>query len=240
MASSPWTYRHGELALAGEIYQPSDGDNGKAILVVHEADGIGGNVRRHCQMLTELGYVAAAADMHGKRRPLIGDEIPAALAAFRTDPGLLRERTRAAYHALKDEFGLSGGSIAAIGYCFGGTAVLELARSGTPLAAVASFHGLLTTSAPAEPHGIKARVLACTGARDPLVPLGDVVAFQAEMAAAQADWQLAVFGTALHSFTNSAVDELGDDRMAFDPLAEEASWSMLQVFLEQSFVRAAP
>jgi dienelactone hydrolase len=240
MPGTPWTYRHGGLALAGELYQPSDSGNGKAILVVHEADGIGGNVRRHCQMLAELGYVAAAADMHGKGRPLVGDEIPAALAAFRTDPDLLRDRTRAGYDALKEKFGLPDHSIAAIGYCFGGTAVLELARSGTPLAAVASFHGLLTTSAPAEPHGIKTRVLACTGARDPLVPLGDVVAFQAEMAAAQADWQLAVFGTALHSFTNSAVDELGDDRMAFDPLAEEASWSMLRVFLEQSFACAAP
>jgi dienelactone hydrolase len=240
MAGTPWTYRHGKLALGGEIFRPQDYGNGKAVLVVHEADGIGGNVRRHCQMLAELGYIAAAADMHGQGRPLVGDEIPAALAAFKANPDLLRDRIRAAYDALKVKFGLPDRSIAAVGYCFGGTAVLELARSGAPLAAAASFHGLLTTSAPAEPNSIKARVLVCTGARDPLVPLSDVVAFQAEMAAAQADWQLAVFGTARHSFTNSAVDELGDDRMAFDPLAEEASWSMLQVFLDQSLHAPLP
>lgn len=236
---APWPYRDGKVALTGEIYRPGENANGKAVLVVHEADGIGGNVRRHSMMLAELGYVAAAADMHGRGRALIGDEIAPALAAFIDDRAHLRRRARAAYDALKADCGLADHQVAAVGYCFGGTAVLEMARGGMPLAAVASFHGLLTTPAPAQLGAIHARVLACTGARDPLVPLADVTRFQAEMAAAEADWQLAIFGRALHSFTNSAVDDLGDARMAFDAEAEAASWTLLRLFLERSFAQAA-
>lgn len=230
-----WRYADGELELAGEIYQPTASANGRAALVVHEADGIGGNVRHHARLLAELGYIAALVDMHGAGRPLTGEEIPQALEAFKGDPIFFRRRIRAAFDALKSRYQLAGSSIAAIGYCFGGTAVLELARDGAPLAAVASFHGLLTTASPATPESMRTRVLACTGARDPLVPLDDVEIFQREMDSAGADWQLTVFGRALHSFTNSAVDELGDPRMGFDAEAEDMSWAILRLFLEHSF-----
>ncbi|MDE0946447.1 MAG: dienelactone hydrolase family protein [Sphingobium sp.] len=120
-------------------------------------------------------------------------------------------------------------------YCFGGLAVLELARSGAPLRAVASFHGLLTTRRPAEPDTVSARILACTGALDPLVPPEDVETFEAEMRASQADWQLIVYGRALHSFTNSSVDGLGDPRMAYDSSADRQSWAALLGFLDESF-----
>lgn len=238
-----WPYRDGDLALTGELFRPVR-PNGKAVLVVHEADGIGGNVRRHAALLAEQGYLAAAVDMHGaidehgRGRPLEGDEIAPALAAFKADRLLLRRRIGAAYHALKQDHSFADRDIAAIGYCFGGTTVLELARAGTPIAAVASFHGLLTTPLPAQPGAVKARVLVCTGARDPLVPLADVTAFQTEMAAAGADWQLNVYGRALHSFTNSAVDALGDAKMAYDAEAEEASWAALELFLRRSFALA--
>ena len=235
---APWHYTDGSLALTGELYHPAEAGNGRAVLVVHEADGIGGNVQRHCRLLADMGYVAAAADIHGAGRPLVDDEIPAALAAFRADPALLRGRVGAGLSALMRTCAMQASSVAAIGYCFGGTAVLELARSGAPLAAVASFHGLLTTAAPAAPGTIRARVLACTGARDPLVPPEDVATFQREMAAADADWHLAVFGRALHSFTNSTVGSLGDPRMAFDPEAEESAWAQLSLFLAQSFRQA--
>jgi dienelactone hydrolase len=233
-----WRYRDGPLELVGEIYEPDGEQNGRAVLVVHEADGIGGNVRRHARLLADLGYIAAAADMHGGGCPLADADIPEALAAFKADPKYLRRRVSAAYQALKNRYDLEDPSIAAIGYCFGGTAVLELARDGAPLAGVASFHGLLTTTAPARSGVITARVLACTGARDPLVPLDDVDVFQREMDAAGADWQLSVFGRALHSFTNSAVADLGDPRMAFDPKAEAMSWTILRQFLEDSFEAA--
>lgn len=234
----PFAYRDDAVDLLGEIHRPAGGGNGRAILVVHEADGIGGNVRRRCAMLAELGYVAAAADLHGAGRVLGGDEIAAALAAFLDDRARLRRRVGAGYEALRRAAGVDGAAVAAIGYCFGGAAVLELARAGTPLAAVASFHGLLGTNAPAPSGTIAARVLACTGARDPLVPAPDIAAFQAEMIAADADWQLAVYGRALHSFTNSAVDDLGDPRMAYDAAADQASWETLLLFLDQSFAAA--
>jgi dienelactone hydrolase len=230
-----WHYADGELALAGELFHPVGPANGRAVLVVHEADGIGGNVRRHCRMLAEQGYLAAAADMHGRGGPLTAEEIPPALAAFLGDRDVLRRRVRAALDAVKRDHGLGDGDCAAIGYCFGGTAVLELARDGVALAAVASFHGLLGTNMPAAPGAVAARVLACTGARDPLVPPDDIAAFQAEMARAGADWQLCVFGRALHSFTNRDVDALGDARMGFDAQAERLSWTMLLEFLAQSF-----
>lgn len=238
-SGSPWTYRDGDVALTGEIYRPKGTGNGNAVLVVHEADGIGGNVRRHSQKLADQGYIAAAVDMHGKGRPLTNDEIMPAMTAFKDDPAYLRRRIGAAHEALRAEFGLGDHQIAAIGYCFGGLTVLELARSGAAVAGVASFHGLLTTAARAERGAIRCRVLACTGARDPLVPLDDVAAFQREMAEADCDWQLAVFGRALHSFTNVDVDNLGDARMAYDEEAEHTSWAMLQMFLERSFRRTA-
>ena len=234
MGTEAWIYNDGDLELRGEVYRPAATVNGGAILVVHEADGIGGNVRDHCARLAALGYVAAAADMHGGGRVLEGAEMFAALDAFRADPDSLRRRVRAGLDSLCKLDGVKPGRIAAIGFCFGGMAVLELARSGAPVAAVASFHGLLTTTSPARPGDIKARVLAATGALDPLIPEEDVAAFQKEMHAAGADWHLLVHGRALHSYTNRAVAGLGDPRMAYDPIAHQLSWAALTSFLEIS------
>lgn len=232
--SERFDYRDGDVHLRGELYPPTGPANGRAVLVVHEADGIGGNVRRRCAMLAELGYVAAAADLHGDGRVLAEDEIGPAMTRFRTNPSLLRGRIAAGFDALGAVTGLAPTSIAAIGYCFGGLAVLELARSGSLVRAVASFHGLLTTEAPAGVGDIHARILACSGARDPLVPPTNIARFQREMANAAADWQLIVYGRALHSFTNVAVDGLGDPRMAYDSAADRQSWAALLGFLEES------
>ena len=238
MPVETWNYHDGATALRGEIHRPKGHPNGRAVLVVHEADGIGGNVRRHCAMLADRGYLAAAADLHGDGRVLNGDEVPSAIQAFRDDPAFFRRRVRAGFDAMCAIPGVAPERSAAIGYCFGGAAVLELARSGAPVAAVASFHGLLTTARPAEADGVSARILACTGALDPLVPPADVAAFQEEMTAAHADWQLLVFGRALHSFTNDGVDARGDPRMAYDRIADVQSWSVLLRFLDDSFVTA--
>jgi dienelactone hydrolase len=226
-------YRHGDVALHGELFRPS-APVGRAILVVHEADGIGGNVRRRCAMLAERGYVALAADLHGGGRVLAGEEMTAAVDRLRTDPQALRDRTHAGLDALAAASGLPPGRIAAIGYCFGGAAVLELARSGAPVQAVGSFHGLLSTARPAQRGTILARIAAFTGARDPLVPASQIAEFQAEMERAGADWQLTVYGGALHSFTNAAVDALGDPRMGYDPTADRLSWSSLLTFLDEA------
>ncbi|ODP38704.1 dienelactone hydrolase family protein [Sphingomonas turrisvirgatae] len=237
--AEPWRYRDGELELRGERYAPTARPNGAAVIVVHEADGIGGNVRRHCARLAELGYLALAADMHGGGRVLSGEAMTSALDTFRADPPLLRRRVGAALDALSRDEGIAPERIAAIGFCFGGFAVLELARSGAALAAVASFHGLLTTRAPATPGAVQARVLAATGARDPLVPPEDVDAFRDEMTRAEADWHLLVHGRALHSYTNETVGELGDPRMGYDRLAHHLSWTALTGFLAETFAQPA-
>lgn len=234
-----WIYQDEGLELRGELYPPTATPNGAAVLVVHEADGIGGNVRAHCALLADLGYVAAAADMHGGGRVLDGAEMSAALDAFRAEPARLRRRVRCALDALHQLENVDPERSAAIGFCFGGMAVLELARSGAPVAAVASFHGLLTTSEPARPDAIRARVLAATGARDPLAPAQDVAAFQREMTQAGADWHLLIHGRALHSYTNDAVDGLGDPRMGYDPLSHRLSWATLTAFLDDSLARDA-
>jgi dienelactone hydrolase len=231
MNAEPWAYNDGALALRGELYRPTARPNGAAVLVIHEADGIGGNVREHCDRLAQMGYLAAAADMHGGGQVLDGAAMTAAMDAFRSDPALLRGRARAAFEALCQLDGVAAERTAAIGFCFGGMAVLELARSGAPIAAVASFHGVLTTAAPARSGEVRTRVLAATGRLDPLVPPEHVAGFEREMDEAGADWHLLVHGRALHSYTNQAVAGLHDPRMAYDPFAHELSWAALVTFL---------
>ncbi|HWV12497.1 MAG TPA: dienelactone hydrolase family protein [Sphingobium sp.] len=233
-------YRDGDVELIGEIYRPSREPNGRAMLVVHEADGIGGNVRRHCDMLADDGYFVLAADMHGGGRVLQGDEMFAALQRFRNDPPLFRQRVRSGFDELLAISGIEAAQSAAIGFCFGGFAALELARSGAPVAAVGSFHGLLTTNEPARPEQKMARIAVFHGDRDPLVPPEDVAAFEAEMRHAQADWQLTNYGQAFHSFTNEDVGSLGDPRMRYDRAAHLLSWKALKDFLDISLSPSSP
>ena len=239
-AGQPHVYRDGDVELIGEIYRPSGQPNGRAMLVVHEADGIGGNVRRHCAMLAEDGYFVLAADMHGGGHVLQGEAMFAALQRFKDDPPLLRQRVRSGFDELLAISGVDATQCAAIGFCFGGFTVLELARSGAPVAAVGSFHGLLTTNAPARPDQKMARIAVFTGDRDPLVPPEDVAAFEEEMRHAQADWQLTNYGPAFHSFTNEDVGSLGDPRMRYDRAAHILSWKALKDFLDVSFAPSLP
>ncbi|MFC4595595.1 dienelactone hydrolase family protein [Sphingobium tyrosinilyticum] len=234
----PFRYCDGSQSLEGELFLPRSEANGRAVLVIHEADGIGGNVRRHCRNLANMGYVALAADMHGNGQPLEGDAMRRALDNFRSQPDLVRGRVKAGFDALLSAAGVHAAHSAALGFCFGGFAALELARSGAPLAAVASFHGLLTTARPAQAGGIKARVAVFTGAKDPLVPPADVTAFQEEMIEAQAHWQLTSYGNAWHSFTNKDVEAMGDPRMAYDADAHTLSWRALIDFLDLSLTKS--
>lgn len=229
----PLIYQDGELALHGLLERPAQ-PNGRAVLVVHEANGLGDNARRRTRMLAELGYLALAADLYGAARTFTGEAAVREMNLLRDDPARLRRRTRAGLDALVGLDGVQPDRVAAIGYCFGGLCVLELARSGAPLAAAISFHGLLTTTAPARAGAIGAKILACTGAKDPLVPLQDVTAFQREMDDADADWQLIVYGRALHSFTNRNVAGGADPRMDWDPSADRQSWAAAMLFLDEA------
>lgn len=229
----PCRYRDGDVELRGILERPA-APNGRAVLVVHEAPGLGDNARRRTRMLADLGYVALAADLYGGGRVFEETE---AMDALRADTRAFRRRVRGGLDALAGLDGVDPARTAAIGYCFGGMAVLELARSGAPVAAVVSFHGLLRTAEPARAGEVNARVLACTGARDPLVPLDDVDAFAREMDAADADWQTIVYGRALHSFTNRNVAGGADPRMDYDPSADRQSWAAALLFLDEALGR---
>lgn len=228
-------YKDGNATLHGEMFRPAQAANGRAALILHEADGIGANVRRHSRMLADLGYFVLAADMHGGGRVLQGEAMQEALKRFRCEPDQLRGRAQAALDELSRISGIPPERTVGLGYCFGGFAILELARSGVPVAAVASFHGLLCTSRPAMRETLKSRIAIFTGALDPLVPPEHLAAIQAEMTLADADWQMTVYGRALHSFTNVAVAALGDPRMGYDAQADEASWAAMLRFFDGSF-----
>ena len=230
----PHIYKDGDVELRGIIERPAS-PNGRAILVVHEAPGLGDNARRRTAMLAELGYVALAADLYGGGRTFREGEAVAQMDALRNHPAAFRTRVRAGLEALQGAARVEPSRCAAIGYCFGGMAVLELARSGAELAGVVSFHGLLRSASPAREGELRTRILACTGALDPLVPLEDVTHFQHEMTEAKADWQLIVYGRALHSFTNRNVAGGYDPRMDYDPSADRQSWAAALLFLEEAF-----
>ena len=227
------SYKDGEAELLGLIERPEQ-PNGRAIVIFHEANGLGANVRRRARMLADLGYIALAADLYGGGRTYGGEGAVEQMDRLRSDPGRFRARIRAGFDHLLTLEGVDPARCAAIGYCFGGMAALELARSRAPVAAAISFHGLLQTPLPAGQREVRARILACTGAKDPLVPPADIAAFHAEMDAAGADWQLIVYGGALHSFTNPNVKGMGDPRMDYDPSADRQSWAAALLFLDEA------
>ncbi len=131
--------------------------------------------------------------------------------------------------------GVDRSRLAATGYCFGGGTALELARSGTPLAAAVSFHGVLASPLPADAANIKAKLLVCHGAADPLVPPAEVAAFEEEMARTKVDWQLHAYGGAVHSFTNPEADNLGTPQFAYSEAADRRSWTAMLGLLQEAF-----
>ena len=229
-------YRHGDAVLQG-YFAYDDSFKGKrpAVMVVHEWYGHGPYARRRAEMLAELGYLAFAADMYGKGVYAKSHEEAGKLAgAIRGDRKLMRERALAGVEAMKKHARADSARPAAIGYCFGGTTVLELARAGADLKGVASFHGSLDTPEPEKTAGVKAKVLILHGADDLHVNAA-VPGFQEEMRRAKADWQMTSYGGAVHSFT---VPEAGDDPskgMAYDEKADRRSWEALKSFLAEIF-----
>ena len=201
------------------------------VVAVHEAWGLGAQVQRRATMLAELGYVALAADIFGDRHiPADPPEAFAIIGALAADPPRLRARVAAAVAALK---GLEqcDGRIAAIGYCFGGRTVLELARSGHPdVRAVVSFHGALDTPAPAEKGKVMASVLVCHGAEDELVPHAHLNAFLDEMAAAEVDCQTIAYTGAKHAFTNPEAKGQLMSTIIFHERTDRRSWAAMQAF----------
>ena len=203
------------------------------MLVCHEGPGLDGHAKSRADRLAALGYVAFALDYHGGGVALSLDEVMPKLMALRGDTALTRRRGRAGLEILTSQPRTDTSRLAAIGYCFGGTMALELGRDGVELAAIVGFHSGLGTAEPADATNITGHVLVCIGADDPLIPADQRSAFEAEMRAAGVDWQMHLYGGAVHSFTNPDAGRLGRPGIAYDQRADERSWSaMLALFAE--------
>ena len=230
-------YKQDSTVLEGYLAY-DDALTGKrpGVLVVHEWKGITSYEKKRAEQLAALGYVAFAADIYGKGvRPATNEEAAKVSGMYRSDRGLMRQRALAGLDVLKGLGRTDAGRIAAIGYCFGGTTVLELARSGADLSGVVTFHGVLDTPKPGDAKNIKGKILVLTGADDPFVTEAQRVAFQDEMEKAGVDWQMVLYGGAVHSFTNPASGNNPSTGIAYNEKADKRSWGAMRLFFNEIF-----
>ena len=234
----PLVYGKGDARLVRQVaWDDSLKGHRPAVLVVHEWWGLNDFAKDRAKALASLGYLALAADIYGEgfetKDPAKARELA---GKFRGgDRALMRERILAALAALKVHPLADKGRVAAIGCCFGGTAVLELARSGAELDGVVSFHGGLSTPVPASAGSIRTKVLVLHGADDPSVPPADVQAFQDEMRKSGADWQMVAYGGAVHSFTNPAAGNDSSRGSAYNEKVAVRSWEHMKIFFAEVF-----
>jgi dienelactone hydrolase len=229
-------YKHGDTVLKGYLAH-DDARVGKrpGVLVVHEWWGLNDYIRSRVNKLARLGYVAFALDMYGKDVWTTDPSKAKELMSHLMGSPLLRERANAGLEILRKNQLVDLKRIAAIGYCFGGTTVFELAYSGANVAGVVSFHGGLPAPQPEDEGRIKARILAFHGADDGFVSADKITAFQEGMRKAGADWQMVYFGGAVHGFTNPGADKFGIKGIAYNRKADQRSWSYMQVFFKEIF-----
>src|SRR5438034_1038219 len=222
-------YRQDGTVLQGFIAW-DDAQRGKrpGVLVVHEWWGHNEHARNQARRLAEAGYVGFALDMFGKGKVTTHPQDAQAFVSELTkDPAVVAARFNAALEQLKRDPHVDPQRIAAIGYCFGGAVVLDMARAGADLTAVVTFHGALATKTPAQPGKVKARVLVLAGGADPFVPPEQVEAFRQEMRAAGAQFEVVTFPGAKHGFTNPDAGKFGMDALAYNADADRESWAAL-------------
>lgn len=249
----------GEKTIVGEeVTYTADGANLKGylaydssiegkrpgVIVVHEWWGHNDYARKRANMLAELGYTALALDMYGdgKQANHPDDAMKFMQAIMGNMPGA-EAKFNAALDLLKSHDTTDPERIAAIGYCFGGGVVLHMARVGTDLAAVVSFHGGLEPLTSAQPGMVKAKILVCTGAADPMSPQVQVDALKKEMDAAGADYEIISYEGVKHSFTNPIADSMGAKfnlPLAYSETADSQSWESMKKLFNEVFAMAEP
>jgi dienelactone hydrolase len=229
VVTSEHLYWHGDVELAGFVaYDDAFSGSRPVILVVHQWTGLGEYEKTRARMLAELGYLAFCVDMYGRgERATNMAQARAYATKYRSSRPLMRARAQAALDAARRLPQADGTKVVAIGYCFGGGVVIELARSGADVAGVVSFHGNLDTPDPSDAKRIKGSVLVCHGGADAGVGMDQVVAFHKEMEAAGVDYQLIIYAGAVHGFTHL------DQQSRYHPTADQRSWSHMQRFLEE-------
>ena len=233
-------YTSGDTTLKGYIaYDDAIRGRRPGILVVHEWWGNNGYTRERATMLAKLGYTALALDMYGEGKEARHPDEAAKFSNELAPPfPLAPARFDSAIKLLQQQDNVDPKNIAALGYCFGGSVVLQMARLGEDLKGVASFHGSLATETPAEPGKVRARIISFTGTEDPMIPAKQVVAFRQEMERAGIDYKVVTFAGVKHSFTNPAADEYGRKfnlPLAYDAAADKASWDETKSFLADIF-----
>ena len=211
-------YKQGDTTCEGYLtYDDAVKGPRPAVLVVHDWLGCDHYAKMRADMIAKLGYVAFAADIYGKGiRPKNPQEAGALAGKYKSDRTLLRARVNAALDVLEKQAQCDPKRVAAIGYCFGGTTAIELARSGADIAGIVTFHGGLDTPT-RDAKNIKCKVLFCHGADDPYVPATDVAALQDELRTAKVDWQMIYYSGAVHSFTRP---DAGNDKRSWEAMKE--------------------
>ena len=224
-------YRHGDTALTGWLARPQ-GEPRAAIVLFPTIANVTPAAERRAAMLADLGFLTLIADFYGE--PVADFAASGPLAqTLRADVDRYRGRISAAVDALCALPEAAGLRVGAVGYCMGGQAALEAARSGHELFAAVSFHGILSTDRAAEHGAISARILVCHGDADPLVPREQVIAFWEEMDAAGADWHFHSYSGVRHGFTDPGSDSRGIAAIAYDASADRQSWAAMRSLFDE-------
>jgi dienelactone hydrolase len=231
------SYQADGLTMTSQLFfEPAPGPR-PGVLVFPEAFGLSPHAISRAERLAAMGYVALACDLHGDGR--LVDDLDEAIGLLKplfAEPDRTRARARGGLHALTARVEVDPTRLAAIGFCFGGTMALELARAGEALSAVAGFHSGLSTNAPKpQPGTIKPRILVCIGADDPMIPPDQRAVFETEMRDAGADWQMHLYGNTVHSFTNQeAARRNRPEAIRYSAESDARSWAAMQQLFSET------
>ena len=231
------SYQHGDLQLEGYLAH-DDSIEGKrpAVLVVHEWWGLNDYARRRVEQLARMGYVSFALNMYGKGKVTKHPEQAAEwMKQVNSNVRLWQQRALAGLEVLKKNPRADTTRIAAIGYCFGGATVQQLAYSGANIKGIVSFHGSLLPPPDDQPKPVQAKILICHGAADPFAEEGAVQNYISAMERAGLDWQMIIYGGAKHSFTNPDADHAGMKALRYSKSVDQRSWEHMKRFFEEIF-----
>jgi dienelactone hydrolase len=228
-------YRDGDLPLQGTVYyDDTQAAPRPGVLVIHEWWGLNDYARQRARQLAALGYVALAVDMYGEGKVTEHPKQAGEWAGMVTaNVAAWRRRALSALSALRAQTQVDATRLAAIGYCFGGASVLQLAYSGADLRGVVSFHGSLPPATATEVDDIRAAILVEHGGADGFVSAERVAAFEAALAGSAVDWRLTVHGGARHGFTNPRAGDYGLEGLAYDARADRRAWAAMRDFLAE-------
>jgi len=232
------TYKSGDKTLTGYLAAPDGAGKRTGVLVCHQGMGITEHTRERARMIADEGHIAFALDMYGETATT-RERAMELLQSMTGNPDELRRRALAGLAVLKEQVNVDTSRLAAIGYCFGGAVVLELARAAPELKCVIAFHpGMSGPVALPDKDDRKipnCRVMVCAGADDPLVPDSAKVKFAELMNAAGADWQLFVYGGAAHCFTDRSVDPMNMPGFKYDARTDRRSWAAMRDLFAEAF-----